>query len=76
MKAFTIFPPETIYFRKLLRKLEDYGVPNFDDIEVFIALYQEWHTKTFPGSQITLMSATFKDDWFNEFVDFLANKEI
>lgn len=47
MKAFTLYPPEVTHYRKLLTKLQDYGVANFDDMETFIDLYAEWHIKIF-----------------------------
>lgn len=76
MKAFTLYSPEEIHSRQLLRKLQDYGVPNFDDFETFLKLYAEWYTQTFPGCQINVRAALSRNDWFLEFVSFLANKDI
>ncbi len=76
MKAITLYSSEEIYFRKLLKKLEDYGQPNFDDLETFLKLYKEWHMENFPGVTVSAITATFREDWFKSFVDFLANKDL
>lgn len=76
MKAMTLYSSQEIYFRKLMKKLEDYGRPNFDDIGTFLELYKEWHMKNFPGVEVSAITATFREDWFKSFVEFLANKDI
>lgn len=75
MKALTIYTKGEINLRKLLRKLQDYGELNCD-FETFSKLYEEWHKKTFPGCSVNSMTAIFREDWFTEFVNFLANKDI
>lgn len=76
MKAFTLYPPEVTYYRQLLTKLQDYGVPNFDDMETFINLYTEWHIKNFSGIPVKASTVLYREAWFIEFVNFLANKDI
>lgn len=75
MKAFTLYPKGEIDLRQLLRSLQDYGELNCDFV-TFTKLYEEWHTKTFPGVPVNTGSATFRNDWLIEFVTFLANKDI
>ncbi len=75
MKAFTLYTKEEIELRRLLRKLQDYGTINCD-FKTFEQIYIRWHAKTFPGCKISVQSVNFRDDWFREFVEFLANEEI
>lgn len=75
MKALTIYSKGEIHLRQLLRKLQDYGKLNCD-FETFSKLYGEWHKKAFPGCPVNTMSALFREEWFIEFVNFLANKDI
>lgn len=75
MKAFTFYLKEEIEMRQLLRKLQDYGTCNCDFV-TFVAIYQDWHLKAFPGTPVNFKAATFRDDWFKDFVEFLANKNI
>lgn len=75
MKALTIYPKQEIHLRQLLKKLQDYGELNCD-FNTFSKLYNKWHTKAFPGCPINTQSAIFRDDWFLDFVNFLANADI
>lgn len=75
MKALTLYSKEEIHLRQLLRKLNDYGKINCD-FPTFSKLYEEWHKKTFPGRPVDIATAMCRDDWFIEFVNFLANKNI
>lgn len=75
MKALTIYPNGEVHLRQLLRKLNDYGEINCD-FPAFSKLYEEWHKKAFPGCPVNTRSAIFRDDWFLDFVNFLANKDI
>lgn len=75
MKALRTYSKEETHLRQLLRKLNDYGELNCD-FPTFSKLYEEWHQKTFPGCEINTMTAIFRDDWFLDFVNFLANKDI
>ncbi len=75
MKALRTYSKEETHLRQLLRKLNDYGELNCD-FPTFSKLYEEWHQKTFPGCEIDTMTAIFRDDWFLDFVNFLANKDI
>ncbi len=75
MRALTLYPTEEIQLRQLLRKLNDYGKINCD-FPTFSKLYEEWHKQAFPGCRIDFTTAMFRDDWFLEFVKFLANKDI
>ena len=75
MKAFTIYRKEEIHLRLLLRKMQDYGTINCD-FETFSKLYAEWHMKAFPGCPVNTQSAIFREDWFKDFINYLANKDI
>ena len=75
MKALRTYSKEETHLLQLLRKLNDYGELNCD-FPTFSKLYEEWHQKTFPGCEINTMTAIFRDDWFLDFVNFLANKDI
>lgn len=75
MKAMRIYSKDEIELRLLLEKLKNYGELNCD-FPTFSKLYEEWHRKTFPGCPIDTSTATFREDWFLEFVKFLANKDI
>lgn len=75
MKALTIYSKGEIHLRQLLRKIQDYGTINCD-FETFVKLYEEWHLKAFPGCPIDITTVIFRDDWFSDFVNFLANKDI
>lgn len=75
MKALTIYFKGEIHLRQLLRKLSDYGKINCD-FPAFSKLYAEWHNKAFLGCPVDSMIAIFRDDWFLDFDNFLANKEI
>ena len=75
MKAFTLYSKGEIDLRQLLRSLQDFGELNCDFV-TFTKLYEEWHNKTFPSCPVNTMTAIFKDAWFLEFVNFLANKDI
>ncbi len=75
MKAFTIYSKEEIEMRLLLNKLKNYG--NFNgDFKTFCRLYTEWHLKTFPNCKVSVSSVNFREDWFIEFVNYIANIEI
>lgn len=75
MKALRTYSKGETHLRQLLRNLNDYGELNCD-FPTFSKLYEEWHQKTFPGCEINTMTAIFRDDWFLDFVNFLANKDI
>jgi hypothetical protein len=75
MKAFTLYPQRERDFRKLLGKMNDYGEINCSFTE-FCQIYNEWHTKTFPGSEISTNSANWRDDWFVDFINYITNREV
>lgn len=75
MKAFSIYSKPEIDLRLLLTKLQNYGTINCD-FETFTKLYRAWHQKTFPDTPISTSSVGFRDDWFRDFVNYLANQEV
>lgn len=75
MKALTLYPKEEMYFRKVLNDLKDYGNINCD-YSTFMRLYSVWHTKNFPGRPISANTIYIRNDWFLEFVDYMANSDI
>ena len=75
MKAFTIYPKEEIEMRLLLNKLQNYGKFN-GDFQTFCRLYKEWHKNNFPGCEVSVASVNFRNDWFIEFINYIANVEI
>ena len=83
MKAFTIYRKEEITLRQVLRKMQDYGTLNCT-FEQFNQAFIDWHEKVFPRenwqSNIPYKadpktSLLWRDDWFIDFVNYLANYE-
>lgn len=75
MKAFKLFSNEEIELRKLLRKLQEYGEINCN-FETFTKIYVDWFKITFPGRDFNPSIAINSDDWFLDFLKFLASKNI
>lgn len=75
MKAFTLYSKDTQNLRMLLVKLQNHGKLHCD-FEEFCRIYDEWHRLAFPGVAVDSSSANFRDDWFRDFVNFIANYDI
>lgn len=75
MKAFIPYRKEEKNLRKLLRKMQDYGEITCS-FEQFNELYCEWHKQAFKGLPVSTNTAIFRDDWFIDFLNFLANTEV
>ena len=75
MKAFILYSRNEIELRKALDKLKNYGKINCT-FEQFNQIFVEWHEKTFPNCPVNIRTAFFRDDWFIDFVNFIANYEI
>ena len=75
MKAFTVYNAEEVPLRQLCRKLQDYGAMNCT-FEQFEHIYRIWHLTAFKGQPVSYKTATFREDWFRDFLLFLINYEI
>lgn len=75
MKAFITYNPEQIPLRQLCRKLQDFGTINCT-FEQFVEIYRKWHLTTFKGQPVSYKTATFREDWFKDFLYFLINYEV
>ena len=75
MKAFIPYRKEEIDLRLLLRKMQDYGDISCT-FEQFNELYCLWHKERFRDTPIRTHTALFRDDWFIDFLNFLANSEV
>ena len=75
MKAFVPYDAKEIPIRQLCRKLQDIGTVNCS-FEQFIEIYDKWHLTTFKGRPVSYSTATFREDWFRDFLYFLVNYEI
>lgn len=75
MKAFEPYSKEERNLRILCRRLQDYGKVQCT-FKQFNEIYCEWHLKAFKGCPVSTTTATFRNDWFLDFVNFLANYEI
>ena len=75
MKAFTPYNADLIPLRQLCRKLQDYGTVNCT-FEQFVEIYKKWHLTTFKGQPVSYATATFREDWFRDFLYFLITYEI
>lgn len=75
MKAFKLYSRDEIQLRKLLRKMQDYGTVNCT-FEQFIFIYTQCHLSTFKGQPLDFSTASFRDDWFRSFVEYIANFDI
>jgi hypothetical protein len=75
MKAFIQYGKDEINLRKLLRKMQDYGTVTCT-FEQFNELYCRWHKDRFKGLPVNTNTAVFREDWFIDFIGFLANSEV
>ena len=75
MKAFTTYDANEIPLRQLCRKLQDFGTMNCT-FEQFVEIYNKWHLTTFKGQPVSYKTATFREDWFKDFLYFLITYEI
>lgn len=75
MKAFILYPKEQAQLYQLLLKLQPYGQVNCS-FEQFSDIYSQWHNQTFPNQPVSPSTATFREDWFISFLQFLGNYEI
>lgn len=75
MKAFTIYPKSEIDLRRLLSKLQHVGQMNCD-FPTFARIYEEWHKTAFPGVAVSTAGINMRDDWFVDFVNYLAKRDI
>lgn len=75
MKAFNLYTKDEVNLRLLLSKLEKVGQIHCN-FSTFCEAYNEWHLKTFPGTSVNTSTANFRNDWFFDFVQFLANYEV
>lgn len=75
MKAFTVYPKDEINLRLLLAKLQNYGKCNCD-FETFCQIYNEWHLNAFPGCPVSTTTANFRNDWFMDFVNYMAGVDL
>lgn len=75
MKAFVLYKKEECQLRQLFQKMQNYGSMCCDFLQ-FIEIYNKWHLQTFRGAPIDYGSATFRDDWFHSFLNFIINYDI
>lgn len=75
MRAFIPYDANEIKLRKLCRKLQDYGTVNCT-FEQFVEIYKNWHLTTFKGQPVNYSTATFREDWFRDFLYYLIEYEI
>lgn len=75
MKAFFPYTKDEANLRLLLSKLEKMGQMRCN-FPTFCKAYNEWHCKTFPGISVNTSAVNFRDDWFLDFVRFLANYDV
>ena len=87
MKAFVLYPKDERALRQVLRKLQDLGTLNCS-FEPFNKCFVEWHEKAFPRENWQkynpnipyradpTTSLLYRNDWFDDFIEFLANYEI
>ena len=75
MKAFKIYSRDEIRLRQLCRKMQDYGTLNCT-FEQFVFIYTQWHLTTFKGQPVNFSTASFRDDWFRSFLEYIGNFDI
>jgi len=75
MRAFIPYDANEIKLRQLCRKLQDYGTVNCT-FEQFDEIYKKWHLTTFKGQPVSYSTATFREDWFRDFLYYLIEYEI
>ncbi len=76
MKAFTFYTSDEFNLRYLYNKIIEYGKVNCD-FATFSKLYKEWQEETFSNiPENDVISNIFLMGWFENFILYLANKEI